>query len=234
MERLPIYLAPSFIRFGVTANQITFLSLLVGLSGCILMAWGGYVGRLVGIGLITLWQVLDCVDGHVARTSGTASHLGAFLDTCGAHIMYGAVFFGWGLGLAVHPDRTVIYIGEHLGSLEALRMSMIVAGAIGALAITLRALVVCRYQEVLQGCLGEMSGDSDSSGPGTSRIKMMYSWCHRNLLEFLGFFLPLLFLLSALELSSIMLVLFSLCWIGDMVLNIAIHAWKLTTLELRE
>lgn len=98
--RLAQWLIPHFIRWGISANQITLLSLAAGLAG----GWAFFQGTSAGMvwGALGFFaaNLLDECDGSVARATGSSSGFGSWLDTlvgCAVH----AAFFaglGWGLG----------------------------------------------------------------------------------------------------------------------------------------
>jgi phosphatidylglycerophosphate synthase len=68
-------------KSSVTPNQVTFASLLVFAAAvAILVAMPGHLGLLLGVLVIELSYVLDCVDGQLARLRGTSSPIGAHLD----------------------------------------------------------------------------------------------------------------------------------------------------------
>ncbi len=75
--RLSKYLA----RTGVTPNQITVASFLMGLIGAGFLAAGGSVVGALGGLLIQAASVIDGCDGEVARLKGIATPRGAWLDT---------------------------------------------------------------------------------------------------------------------------------------------------------
>jgi phosphatidylglycerophosphate synthase len=68
-------------RTPITPDQITLLSLLVGLGGAgLLVAWPGYLGLVLGVLVLEAAYVLDCADGMLARLRGVASPAGHLLD----------------------------------------------------------------------------------------------------------------------------------------------------------
>lgn len=97
------HLAAVFMRAGITANQVTWLSFAVLLAGCALLGFGSYLAALVGAGLINAWLLLDCVDGNIARYQKTSSAYGGFLDTMGGYGAYALVFFAAGIGAWTRP-----------------------------------------------------------------------------------------------------------------------------------
>ena len=65
----------------VTPNQVTLATLLIFVaSGAVLVLDGRWVGLLIGVGLLELAYVFDCVDGQLARLRGTSTPIGAHLD----------------------------------------------------------------------------------------------------------------------------------------------------------
>ncbi|MGP3982136.1 CDP-alcohol phosphatidyltransferase family protein [Streptomyces sp. KR80] len=64
----------------VTPNQITWLALLLGLGAAGCFAVGSWGWLLAGAALYHLSFVLDCMDGKLARLTGTGSVFGAWLD----------------------------------------------------------------------------------------------------------------------------------------------------------
>ena len=71
-------LLPHMERLAITANQLTAL----GLAAAIIAPFGFYVHPLLGMVFIILSGIADSIDGYVARTRGTATAYGAFLDSC--------------------------------------------------------------------------------------------------------------------------------------------------------
>ncbi|MEK6715534.1 MAG: CDP-alcohol phosphatidyltransferase family protein [Candidatus Omnitrophota bacterium] len=69
------------IRIGLTSEAVSWLSGLVGLIGllCLLSAQTQLLP--IGIGLLLLFNLLDCIDGSIARTMKTQNQYGKFLDS---------------------------------------------------------------------------------------------------------------------------------------------------------
>lgn len=75
------------IRMGWTSEGVSWLSCLVGFAGCALLVSGSSQLLPAGIGLLFLFNLLDCVDGSIARTLKTQNPYGRFLDSvCGGVI----------------------------------------------------------------------------------------------------------------------------------------------------
>ncbi len=80
----------------VTANQVTLVSLLIGLMGIGLFACPSPGAFLWGVILLQLWYFLDHVDGQIARYRKTACLTGRFFDFLTHHVIHGALFFALG------------------------------------------------------------------------------------------------------------------------------------------
>lgn len=102
------------IRWGVSANIVSFLGLGCGLLAGLLYYYQDY--RLYVLGgflFMCLWHVFDGADGRIARATGTSSAFGRIIDGMCDHIVFGAVYFAfvffalkngaspwvWGLGI---------------------------------------------------------------------------------------------------------------------------------------
>ncbi len=97
MRAASIYLTRIAVRRGFTPNQITAVSLIVGLLSAL-----AFFFRLwfLGIVLINGWYLLDHVDGEVARYTKASSHSGFFFDTVINYIIEPFLFLGMGIGLS--------------------------------------------------------------------------------------------------------------------------------------
>ncbi|WP_051722744.1 CDP-alcohol phosphatidyltransferase family protein [Streptomyces albus] len=64
----------------ITPNQITWAALFLGLGAAACFATGSWGWLLVGAALYHLSFILDCMDGKLARLTGTGTVFGAWLD----------------------------------------------------------------------------------------------------------------------------------------------------------
>lgn len=69
-----------FKRLNVAPNQISFLSLVIAISGSFFFAFTGYPLVLIGVVLLHLTYVFDMLDGQYARYKGLSSKYGKWFD----------------------------------------------------------------------------------------------------------------------------------------------------------
>lgn len=77
---LSTLLANFFIRRGVSANNVTLLSLLFGIIGSLFFYPQSVLLNFIGILIEYFSVLLDCADGRVARLTHSSTQLGRFLD----------------------------------------------------------------------------------------------------------------------------------------------------------
>ena len=75
------YLARWAARRGMTPNQVTVASLLLGIVAALAFATGSRTGLVAGAVLLLVAFVTDCVDGQLARYRHQYSTLGSWLDS---------------------------------------------------------------------------------------------------------------------------------------------------------
>lgn len=93
------------IRLGLSAHQVTLLSLASSLAGAVAIGTGSSDGFLIGVVGLHLGFWLDHVDGQVARWRRTASLDGVYLDYLMHHLVNLALGFGLGFGLSIRDGR---------------------------------------------------------------------------------------------------------------------------------
>ena len=91
-------LTPLLLDAPVTPNQVTMLSLAVGLVAAAAFAGPGSAWPVVGALLVQATAVLDCVDGEIARAKVLESAWGEILDVTSDTVIHVLAF----LGIAVH------------------------------------------------------------------------------------------------------------------------------------
>jgi phosphatidylglycerophosphate synthase len=100
-----IYVSVILAKTGISANQITFLWILLGLVGVVALAAPSYVVRLAGAILIEISYLFDYVDGEVARLQHRSSKRGVFLDLAGHGLIKTAIFLAIGYQVVLVTGR---------------------------------------------------------------------------------------------------------------------------------
>jgi len=80
------------IRLGVSPNTVTFVGTLGVVVGALAFFPRGHL--LTGVIVITCFVFSDMIDGYMARTTGSVSSFGAFLDSTLDRIGDAAIFGG--------------------------------------------------------------------------------------------------------------------------------------------
>jgi hypothetical protein len=94
------YLARWAARRGLTPNQVTAASFVLGVLSAACFATGERWGLVAGAVLLQVAFTTDCVDGQLARYTRRFSQLGAWLDATFDRAKEYLVFAGLGIGAA--------------------------------------------------------------------------------------------------------------------------------------
>ena len=113
------------LRLGLTPNQISLLSLAVGLTAALCFGVGSWPALLAGALLMQASLIIDCVDGEVARFTRSFSDLGAWIDASTDRVKEYAAYAGlaagaarsgrdiWLLAALVMIMQTVRHVGDY-------------------------------------------------------------------------------------------------------------------------
>lgn len=118
-RRLSRHVTRAAVALGITPNQISVASLLVGLLAVSCFWRAGAGGALAGLAVYVAAVVLDHADGEVARLTLTESRLGEWLDILVDTVVHAALVVAMGV-----TAQTVAGSGAVLG----------LAGALGVVA----------------------------------------------------------------------------------------------------
>ena len=94
---------------NITPNQLTITAILVGLTAGCVYATGWRLSGLYGAILFTLFNIIDCSDGQLARLKKNGTHAGRIIDGIGDYITAAAVFIGLGIGHLDHKYNLTIW-----------------------------------------------------------------------------------------------------------------------------
>jgi phosphatidylglycerophosphate synthase len=108
------YIARWAARRGLTPNQVTSISLAVGVLAAAAFATGERAGLVAGAILLQLAFTLDCVDGQLARYTRTFTNFGAWLDSIFDRAKEYLVYTGLAVGASRAGDPIWLLAGAML------------------------------------------------------------------------------------------------------------------------
>jgi phosphatidylglycerophosphate synthase len=93
----------------VSPNQVSVVSILIGVASAWFFASGNFV---LGALVLQLSAVIDCVDGDLARALCKQSRVGKWLDLGGDQVVHFSVFAAIGIGVSrVDPAVPALMLG---------------------------------------------------------------------------------------------------------------------------
>ena len=103
-------------KSGLGPTRVNIIGFLLGLTGIILVALGGYKLRAIGGSLLVISYILDCVDGQLARALKQADKFGALFDTTLDSIKESLIFFAlaWTHYLQTQNKYVFLYLAAIL------------------------------------------------------------------------------------------------------------------------
>ncbi len=112
VRQLSIPLTGVLLELPLTPNQVTLLSIGVGVAGAWCLLHAGTAWALAGCVLFILCQVLDSCDGEIARVKNLRSRLGGLLDDFGDWLVHAALFLALGARAeAAYGGRAWVWLG---------------------------------------------------------------------------------------------------------------------------
>ena len=206
-RRLSFYPTWLFLLLGLSANQVTLLSILVGLSGCVLFSFGGHINFIIGAILINIWAILDCVDGNLARLLNTKSKYGWFLDSITGFMLNSILLFCMGIGIYFHPDNLILILSAHLNvsSHQTISILFLIFGSLGSISAMFYALIIETYKSVFSKNLFQKNIQNDNSNSLISKLIIIARY-----ITGFGFIEPILLIASVLNYLSAVILFFSI------------------------
>lgn len=101
------YTTKALVHTPLTPNQITFLSMVLGLASCWTYSTGNYEWGVVGGMLMVLCYVLDNCDGEIARLKKLSSSFGEKFDTFVDWVVHATFFAALGFGVAEQNQNQI-------------------------------------------------------------------------------------------------------------------------------
>lgn len=85
---------------GITPNMITILSIFVGAAAGYFFFQNDLILNVYGILFLMMANIMDCVDGQLARLTGIKSEIGRILDGVAGDIWFTSIYVGLALRLS--------------------------------------------------------------------------------------------------------------------------------------
>ncbi|HAV42598.1 TPA: hypothetical protein DCX15_01075 [bacterium] len=95
-RRISIYITWLLLHTRITANQVSWVGLLLGIFGGILLGTGVKIIALIGLLCFHLNYIFDTVDGEIARYRKNKTIHGLFLEHTSAYLTLTALWVGFG------------------------------------------------------------------------------------------------------------------------------------------
>lgn len=128
MREFSLRIDRHLVNTKVTPNQLTYLMTVFGVLAAPALLVPGIPGALLGVLMVQLYLLLDCVDGEIARWKQQFSLGGVYLDRVGAYLCDAAVLVGFGLRAAdLWGSGRIDWLWAFLGTLAALGAILIKA-----------------------------------------------------------------------------------------------------------
>ena len=201
-RRVSFYLSAFLANRGVTANSVSFFSVIIGAASCILFLFPYKLCHIGGALLINVWLTLDCVDGNLAR-SVKKQPFGDFADAISSYILVGLL--NSALGVAVFCTGGIL--------VKAGNLWMIYLGALASASDTLMRLVYQKYKNTERDLQDkgiiepEKDVREDHNQVGNIRVRLELE------LGIAGI-LPVAILVSSIIGTLDIIIIYSLCYYG--------------------
>ena len=86
LRKISPYLTSVILKSPLTANGVTVLMIITGVSSGFALLIPGVLGLILALFLSQLQMLWDCCDGEIARWRETQSPKGVFLDRLGHYL----------------------------------------------------------------------------------------------------------------------------------------------------
>ncbi|MEE1741556.1 MULTISPECIES: CDP-alcohol phosphatidyltransferase family protein [unclassified Streptomyces] len=128
MREVSLRVDRHLVNTRVTPNQLTYVMTVAGALAAPALLVPGITGAVLGVLMVQLYLLLDCVDGEIARWKKQYSLAGVYLDRVAAYLCDAAVLVGFGLRAAdLWGEGRIDWLWAFLGTLAALGAILIKA-----------------------------------------------------------------------------------------------------------
>jgi len=215
IRKISFYITWIFLKFGFSANQTTYIAIIVGLTGCGFIIYADYKIKIIGTLLINFWIVLDCVDGNIARYKKESSEYGEFIDSLGGYLMNALLFLSVGIGAFNCPEFSSKFISR-LFVFNINGNILIILGAWSSITNILSRLIFQKYMNTFRTVESTEIKPRSNANSSKSVYHKMYFIIH-NVVSFSGFLTPILFLATIFRLLNIFVIFYAIINTGVLI-----------------
>lgn len=140
VRKLSYIVTIPFLKLNVSAFQVSILSILCSVLAAVFIASPNRFLTIIGVILVPIWHLLDCVDGNIARYKKTSSFYGEAVDAISGYYMY--AFLPIALGIASYNvDSSYFGLDKH---------TFLILGGLASISNLLMRLIHQKYAFVSQ------------------------------------------------------------------------------------
>jgi len=140
------------IRLGLAPIHVTYFNFVLVIISCLMFAFLSPSYRILTSVFLIIWQLLDIVDGNMARVLGRCSDYGGFVDQIGGIFLLAFLHVSIGIGLYFWPEHSVqALLGEFGIGIHYLPVYTLILGVISSIAATLIRLLHRIIQDIFGG-----------------------------------------------------------------------------------
>lgn len=204
---LSYVLTVPFLKLKIKPNTVSLISIFPSIIGFLLVGFGNTLTiKLIGVLMFFLWNLLDGVDGNIARYTKQFSKTGSLWDATSGYVAMVMTFMAMGTG-CYYGECTFLPIDQIL---------MVVLGGISAILIIFPRLVMHKRMTSI-GNDEKTESVKDKSQYGIIKILAL------NLISISGFIQVLMFLAVIFKMMDI----FTICYF---IINLLICVVSVTKL----
>lgn len=217
VRKISYWFTIPLLKMKVSAFIASIISMIIAIIACILIALPNPLTRIVGVVLIPIWHIFDCVDGNIARYTKTASDFGSAVDAiCGYFV---DAYLPLSLGVAAYN------IGVDFIDLPL--YLYIVFGGVASISFTLMRLIHQKYAfealsvEMMTGKYFE-KGDNQYTLTGFHKLrKILQVNC-----SVVGIPMFILWLCPAFNLYHLLVIYYCFFYVTSLVVGVPFYLKK--------
>lgn len=207
------------LKLGLTANQVTLLSIALNGAAGWLYSQGSYTQFIVAVALSHCALLLDSIDGNMARATRTSGPLGWMLDTVGADVFYVTFFIPIGVGVINSPDYQPL-----VGDAEWVYLGL---GTLASMSVLFYRLF--RYRVHQASTEATPLSTPSVTEPPKSNVRRLLPIVYGNLIPPTGTVLPIVTVAAVLGLMDYFIWIYGIGVGAVIAAVIAYRSWRIYT-----